>query len=124
MAQPGEKRFTFRLYEDNPADMELDGMMEKLLADGKFRNKNEVLRKGIALAYEACYPAPSGNGEAAEGFTEPGLQAMAGMIADEVVSRLEGSFAGACAAKESRLPDEADKMTDEMASFLSGLNDI
>ncbi len=119
MAQPGERRFTFRLYEDNPVDMELLGKLDRLLADGRFRSKNEVLRKGIALAYEACYGA-SGGSQVSKGLTEREIREASRMIAEEVVSRIGGSISGSpgsCA-----LPEETGKITEEMASFLSGLN--
>lgn len=122
MPQPGDKRFTFRLYEDNPADMELDRKMEKLVEDGKFRNKNEVLREGIALVYEASYSGFSGNRAGRAGFTESEIRETSRLIADEVISRIGGSIAGACENTGGRLPEEAEKMTDEMAVFLSGLN--
>lgn len=119
MAQPGERRFTFRLYEDNPEDRELLQKMCKLLADGRFRNKNEVLRKGIALAYEACYGAAGGSREST-GLSEHGIREASRMIAEEVISRIGGSIPeglGRCS-----LTEEPGKITGEMASFLSGLN--
>ena len=125
MAQPGEKRFTFRLYEDNPEDRELLKKMDRLLADGRFRSKNEVLRKGIALAYEACY------GVSGESRVSAGIQISAGLteyeigevsrrIAEEVVSRIGGSIPDSFG--DNGLPEETEKMTEEMASFLAGLN--
>lgn len=125
MAQPGEKRFTFRLYEDNPEDRELLKKMGRLLADGRFRSKNEVLRKGIALAYEACY------GVSGESRVSAGIQISAGLteyeigevskrIAEEVVSRIGGSIPDSFG--DNGLPEETEKMTEEMASFLAGLN--
>lgn len=125
MAQPGEKRFTFRLYEDNPEDRELLKKMGRLLADGRFRSKNEVLRKGIALAYEACY------GVSGESRVSAGIQISAGLteyeigkvsrrIAEEVVSRIGGGISGG--SGNSSLPEEAEGITEEMASFLAGLN--
>ena len=119
MAQPGERRFTFRLYEDNPEDRELLRKMCKLLADGRFRNKNEVLRKGIALAYEACYGASGGSRESA-GLSEHGIREASRMIAEEVISRIGGSILEGF--ENSGLTEEPGKITDEMASFLSGLN--
>lgn len=125
MAQSGERRFTFRLYEDNPEDRELLRKMCRLLADGKFRSKNEVLRKGIALAYEACY------GVSGESRVSAGIQISAGFagyeigevsrrIAEEVISRIGGNIPGGFGS--NGLPEEAEKMTDGMASFLAGLN--
>ncbi|MBD5460692.1 MAG: hypothetical protein HDR26_07080 [Lachnospiraceae bacterium] len=99
--------------------MELLGKLDRLLADGRFRSKNEVLRKGIALAYEACYEAPGGSRGAA-GLTEHEIREASKMIAEEIISRIGGSISesfGSCS-----LPKETEKMTDEMASFLSGLN--
>lgn len=119
MAQPGERRFTFRLYEDNPADMELLEKLDRLLADGRFRNKNEVLRKGVALAYEACYGADGGS-QVSVGFTEHEIRETSRLIAEEIISRIGGSI-----PKDPRscgLPEETGKMTDEMVSFLAGLN--
>lgn len=119
MEQPGERRFTFRLYEDNPADMELLGKMDRLLADGRFRSKNEVLRKGIALAYEDCYGA-SGANQASAGLTEHEIRKASSLIAEEILSRIGGSIPGEFESRS--LPEETGKITDEMASFLSGLN--
>lgn len=119
MAQPGERRFTFRLYEDNPEDRELFRKMCRLLTDGRFRSKNEVLRKGIALVYDACYGTPEGSLVSA-GLTEHEISEASRRIAEAVISRIgeripEGSESAA-------LPEEAERMTDEMASFLAGLN--
>ncbi len=119
MAQSGERRFTFRLYEDNPEDRELMRKMCKLLADGRFRNKNEVLRKGIALAYEACYGTPEGCRVSA-GLTEHEISKASRRIAEEVISRIGASIPGGFG--NNGLPEEAEKMTDGMASFLAGLN--
>ena len=119
MAQPGERRFTFRLYEDNPVDMELLEKLNGLLADGRFRNKNEVLRKGIALAYEACYGVPGGSRVSAE-ITEHEIREASRMIAEEIISRIGGSIPKGSAGRG--LPEETGKITDEMASFLAGLN--
>lgn len=119
MAQPGERRFTFRLYEDNPVDMELLGKLERLLEDGRFRSKNEVLRKGIALAYEACYGAAGGS-QAAAGLTEHEIREASRRIAEEVISRIGGSIPEGFECRS--LPEETGKMTDGMASFLAGLN--
>lgn len=119
MAQPGERRFTFRLYGDNPADMELLGKLDKLLADGRFRSKNEVLRKGVALAYEACYGAAGGS-QVSAGFTEHEIREASRMIAEEVISRIGGSIPENL--RSCGLPEETGKMTDGMASFLVGLN--
>ena len=119
MAQPGERRFTFRLYGDNPEDRELLAKLDRLLADGKFRSKNEVLRKGIALAYEACYGAAGGS-RVSTALTEHGIREASKMIADEVISRIGGSILGGPGS--CGLPEEPGKITGEMASFLSGLN--
>jgi len=119
MAQPGERRFTFRLYEDNPEDRELLRKMGMLLAEGKFRSKNEVLRKGIALAYEACYGA-SARSQVLIGLTEHEIRKASRMIAEEVISRIDGSISRESGSRS--LPEETGKITDEMASFLSGLN--
>lgn len=119
MAQPGERRFTFRLYEDNPEDMELLGKLDRLLADGRFRSKNEVLRKGIALAYEACYGV-SEEHQVSTGLTEHEIREASRMIAEEVISRIGGSISGDL--RSCGLPEETGKMTDGMASFLAGLN--
>lgn len=119
MTQPGERRFTFRLYKDNPADMELLEKLDRLLADGMFRSKNEVLRKGIALAYEECYGSPEGSRVSA-GLTKHEIREASGLIAEEIISRIGGNIPRGF---ESRvLPEETGKITDEMASFLSGLN--
>ena len=125
MAQPGEKRFTFRLYEDNPEDRELLKKMDRLLADGRFRSKNEVLRKGIALAYEACYGVSgesrvSAGIQISAGLTEYGIGEVSRRIAEEVVSRIGGSIPDSFG--DNGLPEETEKMTEEMASFLAGLN--
>ncbi len=119
MAQSGERRFTFRLYEDNPEDRELLRKMCRLLADGRFRSKNEVLRKGIALAYEACYGTSEG-GRLSAGLTEHEISEASRRIAEEVISRIGGSVSGGFG--NSGFPEEAEKMTDGMASFLAGLN--
>ena len=119
MAQPGERRFTFRLYGDNPEDRELLVKLDRLLADGKFRSKNEVLRKGIALAYEACYGATGGS-RVSVVLSEHGIMEASKMIADEVISRIGGSIPKGFG--NSGLTEEPGKITDEMASFLSGLN--
>lgn len=119
MAQPGERRFTFRLYEDNPTDMELLGKLDRLLAEGRFRNKNEVLRKGIALVYEACYGAAGGS-QVTAGFMEHEIREASRMIAEEVISRIGGSIPEGFERRS--LPEETGKMTDGMASFLAGLN--
>lgn len=119
MAQPGERRFTFRLYEDNPVDVELLGKLDRLLADGRFRSKNEVLRKGIALVYEACYGV-SGGSQVSVGLTEHGIREASNLIAEEIISRIGGNILG---KSENRgLPEETGKITDGMASFLLGLN--
>lgn len=119
MAQPGERRFTFRLYEDNPVDMELLGKLDRLLADGRFRSKNEILRKGIALAYEACYRV-SGESRVSAGIAEHEIKEASRWIAEEVIRRIgEGIPEGLAGCS---LPEETGKMTEEMASFLSGLN--
>lgn len=125
MAHPGERRFTFRLYGDNPEDRELLRKMDSLLADGKFRSKNEILRQGIALAYEACYGAPGKSQVSAgirisSGLTEYEIGEASRMIAEEVISRIGGSIPGG--SENSGLPEATGKITDEMASFLSGLN--
>lgn len=119
MTQPGERRFTFRLYEDNSEDRELLRKMGRLLADGRFRSKNEVLRKGIALAYESCY-GTSGGRQVSIGLTEHEIGEASRMIAEEVISRIGGSISGDFGS--CGLSEEMGKMTDEMASFLSGLN--
>lgn len=125
MAQPGEKRFTFRLYEGNPEDRELLKKMGRLLADGRFRSKNEVLRKGIALAYEACYGVsgesrvPAGI-QISAGLAEYGIEEVSRRIAEEVVSRIGGSIPDNFG--DSSPPEETEKITEEMASFLAGLN--
>lgn len=119
MAQPGERRFTFRLYEDNPADMELLEKLHRLLADGMFRSKNEVLRKGIALAYEDCYGS-SGGSLASAGLTKHQIREASNLIAEEIISRIGGNISGGF--EDCGLPEETGKITDEMASFLSGLN--
>lgn len=119
MAQPGERRFTFRLYEDNPEDRELFRKMCRLLADGRFRSKNEVLRKGIALVYEACY-GTSGGSRVSTGLTEHEISEASRMIAEAVISRIGGRIAEG--SESGGLPEEAERMTDEMASFLVGLN--
>ena len=119
MAQPGERRFTFRLYEDNPIDMELLRKLDRLLADGRFRSKNEVLRKGIALVYEACYGA-SGGSRVSTGLTRHEIREASRMIAEDIISRIGGSISGDFGS--CSLPEETGKITDEMASFLSGLN--
>lgn len=119
MVQPGERRFTFRLYEDNPADKELLEKLDRLLADGRFRSKNEVLRKGIALAYEACYGV-SGGSRVSTGLMENEIREASRRIAEEIISRIGGSIPegyGGCGLQE-----KTGKMTDEMAAFLSGLN--
>ena len=116
MAQPGERRFTFRLYGDNPEDRELLVKLDRLLADGKFRSKNEVLRKGIALAYEACY----GGSRVSAGLSEHGIMEASKMIAEEVISRIGGSIPEGLG--NSGLTEEPGKITDEMVSFLSRLN--
>lgn len=125
MAQPGERRFTFRLYEDNPEDMELLEKLDKLLTAGRFRSKNEVLRKGIALVYDACCGMPeksrvSAGIQISAGLTESEIKEMSRMIAEEVISRIDGNISGCFGS--CNLPKETEKMTDEMASFLSGLN--
>lgn len=119
MAQSGERRFTFRLYEDNPEDRELIKKMDRLLANGRFRSKNEILRKGIALAYEACYEA-SGGSQVSAGLTEHDIGEASRRIAEEVISRIGGSVPGGFG--NSGFPEMAEKITDEMASFLAGLN--
>ena len=119
MAQPGERRFTFRLYEDNPVDVELLGKLDRLLADGRFRSKNEVLRKGIALVYEACYGV-SGGSQVSAGLTEHGIREASSLIAEEIISRISGSIPERFV--DRGFPEEMGKITDEMASFLSGLN--
>lgn len=119
MAQPGERRFTFRLYEGNLADMELLEKLDRLLADGKFRSKNEVLRKGIALVYEACYGA-AGESQVSAGFTAHEIREVSRMIAEEVISRIGGSIPEGFERRS--LPEGTGKMTDGMASFLAGLN--
>lgn len=119
MAQSGERRFTFRLYENNPEDRELLRKICKLVADGRFRNKNEVLRKGIALAYEACYGTSEGC-RVSTGLTEHEISEASRRIAEEVISRIGGSVSGGFGSND--LPKEAEKMTDGMASFLAGLN--
>lgn len=116
MAQPGERRFTFRLYEDNPEDRELLRKMVRLLEDGSFRSKNEILRKGIALAYEACYGASGGSA----GLTKHEIGEASRIIAEEVISRIGGSISGGFG--NSGLLEKTGKMTDGMASFLAGLN--
>ena len=113
MAQLGERRFTFRLYEDSPADAELLGKLDRLLADGRFRSKNDVLRKGIALAYEACYGASAG-------LTGDEIREASRMIAEEVVRQMGGSMSGG--PRSDGISEGTEKMTDEMTSFLSGLN--
>lgn len=119
MAQLDERRFTFRLYEDNPADMELQGKLDRLLADGRFRSKNEVLRKGIALAYEACYGVSEGS-QISAGLTEHEIREASGLIAEEIIRRIGGNIPEGF--KDRSLLEETGKLTDEMASFLSGLN--
>ena len=119
MAHPGERRFTFRLYEDNPENRELLRKMGRLLEDGSFRSKNEILRKGIALAYEACY-GTSGGSQVSAGLTEHELGEASRIIAEEVISRIGGRISGGFG--NSGLPEETGKMTDGMASFLAGLN--
>lgn len=119
MAQTGERRFTFRLYEDNPEDRELLRKLGELLESGKFRSKNEVLRKGIALVYETCCGITAG-GKGSAGLTVHEIEEASKMIAEEVISRIGGSIprgSGNCG-----LPEETGKMTDEMASFLARLN--
>lgn len=119
MAQPGERRFTFRLYEDNPVDMELLEKLDRLLVDGRFRSKNEVLRKGIALVYEACYEV-SGTSQVSAGLTQHEIREASSLIAKEILSRIGGSITRGV---ESRgLSEEPGRITDEMASFLSELN--
>lgn len=125
MAQPEERRFTFRLYEDNPEDRELSRKMCRLLADGRFRSKNEVLRKGIALVYEACYGMPAESRVSAgiqvfAGLTESEIGEVSRRIAEEVISRISGSIPDSFG--DNGLPEETEKLTDEMASFLAGLN--
>lgn len=125
MAQPGERRFTFRLYEDNPEDRELFRKMCRLLADGRFRSKNEVLRKGIALVYEACYGMPAESRvlagiQVSAGLTEGEIGEVSRMIAEEVISRIGRGISGGLGS--CNLPEETKKLTDDMASFLSGLN--
>ena len=119
MAQAGERRFTFRLYGDSPADAELLGKLDRLLADGRFRSRNDVLRKGIALAYEACYGA-SGVGRVSAGLTGDEIREASRMMAEEVVRQMGGSMSGG--SRSDGVPEGTEKMTDEMASFLSGLN--
>lgn len=119
MVQPGERRFTFRLYEDNPEDRELLRKMGTLLTDGKYRSKNEVLRRGIALVYETCYEV-SGESRVSAGIAEHEIKEASRWIAEEVIRRIgEGIPAGLAGCS---LPEETGKMTEEMASFLSGLN--
>lgn len=119
MAQPSERRFTFRLYGDNPEDRELLVKLDRLLADGKFRSKNEVLRRGISLAYEDCYGAAGGS-RVSTALTEHGIREASRMIAEEVISRIGGSIPEGF--KSCGLSEEPGKITNEMASFLSGLN--
>ncbi len=119
MAQAGERRFTFRLYGDNPEDRELLRKMGRLLEDGRFRSKNEVLRKGIALAYEACYGTAK-ESRASAGLTEHEIGEASRIIAEEVISRIGGNIQGGFG--NSGLPGETGKMTEGMASFLAGLN--
>lgn len=119
MAQTGERRFTFRLYEDNPEDRELLRKLDMLLEGGKFRSKNEVLRKGIALVYEACYGMTAGDRGSA-GLTVHEIREASRMIAEEVISRVGGSIPGK--SGNCSLPEETGKMTDGMLSFLAGLN--
>lgn len=122
MAQPGERRFTFRLYEDNPEDRELLRKLGTLLADGRFRSKNEVLRKGIALVFEACY-GTSGGSRVSTGLLEHEIREVSKMIAEEVLNCMNGSdIARASGCGDPHLAVEADRMTDKMATFLSGLN--
>lgn len=119
MAQPGERRFTFRLYEDNPEDRELFRKMCRLLEDGRFRSKNEVLRKGIALAYEACYEMPA-ESRVSAGLTEHEISETSKRIAEAVISRIGGRIPED--SESSGFPEETMQMTDRMASFLEGLN--
>lgn len=119
MAQPVERRFTFRLYENKPADKELLEKMDRLLADGRFRSKNEVLRRGVAVAYESCYGISGANLVSAK-LTQHEIREASRIIAEEVISRIGGSISEGFG--RSGLPEETGKMTDKMASFLSGLN--
>lgn len=119
MAQPGERRFTFRLYEDNPEDRELFRKMCRLLADGRFRSKNEVLRKGIALVYEACYGMPAESRVSAV-LTEHEINETSKRIAEAVISRIGGRISEGSGS--IGLPEETVQMTDRMASFLERLN--
>lgn len=119
MTQAGERRFTFRLYGDSPADAELLGKLDRLLADGRFRSKNDVLRKGIALAYEACYGESRENGASA-GLTGDEIREASRMIAEEVVRQIRENVPAE--SLKGGASEETEKMTDEMASFLSGLN--
>ncbi len=45
------KRYTLRLYRDNPSDHEVIAKMEELFSGKRFRNRNELFRRGIELAY-------------------------------------------------------------------------
>ena len=119
MAQTGERRFTFRLYEDNPEDRELLKKLDTLLESGKFRSKNEVLRNGIALVYEACYGMSAGERVSA-GLTVHEIGEASRMIAEEVISRIGGSIPRGSGNRS--LPEETGKMTEGMVSFLAGLN--
>lgn len=87
MVQPGERRFTFRLYEDNPEDRELLRKRGTLLTDGKYRSKNEVLRRGIALVYETCYEV-SGESRVSAGIAEHEIKEASRWIAEEVIRRI------------------------------------
>ncbi len=125
MTDSREQRYTLRLYRDNPSDLEVIEKMEELLSGKRFRNRNELFRRGIELAY-AEYRGGEYQEQALGANGEYRMDAIAIREAVKVAlheaMEQNGFGAGRQKAEEESAHETQLPMTEQMSSFLSGLN--
>lgn len=145
-----ERRLSGRFYLDDPYDTVLMKKVDKMLANNEFRSMNDLIRKGLNLAYEDCYHyASKSSVETLKLQTEYIAETISEAILSKMEARLEvhdAKILGALAmlAQEesassrqmiTRTPTEtteislnkekeksAGEISQQTMSFLSGLN--